>query len=125
MRAFCVNKSAIQKIVHVTECHPRDPKIKVRREGLEPPTHALEGHCSIQLSYRRSEKQMSAHLTRYAAGFQRPMTFHASRRIRYLAVHAFAAQIPAGSGNIPECDRIAARAGNQVGRAFQLLLQSP
>ena len=25
----------------------------VRREGLEPPTHALEGHCSIQLSYRR------------------------------------------------------------------------
>ena len=26
---------------------------KVRREGLEPPTHALEGHCSIQLSYRR------------------------------------------------------------------------
>ena len=28
-------------------------KGKVRREGLEPPTHALEGHCSIQLSYRR------------------------------------------------------------------------
>jgi hypothetical protein len=27
--------------------------ILVRREGLEPPTHALEGHCSIQLSYRR------------------------------------------------------------------------
>lgn len=28
-------------------------KRRVRREGLEPPTHALEGHCSIQLSYRR------------------------------------------------------------------------
>ena len=26
----------------------------VRREGFEPPTHALEGHCSIQLSYRRT-----------------------------------------------------------------------
>ena len=25
-----------------------------RREGFEPPTHALEGHCSIQLSYRRT-----------------------------------------------------------------------
>ena len=25
----------------------------VRLEGLEPPTYALEGRCSIQLSYRR------------------------------------------------------------------------
>jgi hypothetical protein len=29
------------------------PKKEVRREGLEPPTYGLEGHCSIQLSYRR------------------------------------------------------------------------
>ena len=25
----------------------------VRLEGFEPPTFALEGHCSIQLSYKR------------------------------------------------------------------------
>ena len=25
----------------------------VRLEGLEPPTHCLEGSCSIHLSYRR------------------------------------------------------------------------
>ena len=25
----------------------------VRQKGFEPPTHALEGRCSIQLSYRR------------------------------------------------------------------------
>ena len=25
----------------------------VRLEGFEPPTSALEGHCSIQLSYKR------------------------------------------------------------------------
>ena len=24
-----------------------------RLEGLEPPTHGLEGRCSIRLSYRR------------------------------------------------------------------------
>ena len=28
-------------------------RIVVRRKGFEPPTHALEGRCSIQLSYRR------------------------------------------------------------------------
>ena len=26
---------------------------KARLEGLEPPTHCLEGSCSIPLSYRR------------------------------------------------------------------------
>ena len=28
-------------------------KAVVRLEGFEPPTFALEGHCSIQLSYNR------------------------------------------------------------------------
>ena len=27
-----------------------------RLEGLEPPTHSLEGCCSIRLSYRRRKK---------------------------------------------------------------------
>ena len=27
--------------------------LMARLEGLEPPTYALEGRCSIQLSYRR------------------------------------------------------------------------
>ncbi len=26
----------------------------VRLEGFEPPTHCLEGSCSIQLSYKRA-----------------------------------------------------------------------
>jgi hypothetical protein len=26
------------------------------REGLEPPTHVLEGHCSIQMSYRDAKE---------------------------------------------------------------------
>ena len=29
-----------------------DPHIMAYLEGFEPPTHALEGRCSIQLSYR-------------------------------------------------------------------------
>ena len=29
-----------------------------RLEGLEPPTHGLEGRCSVQLSYRRLQKSL-------------------------------------------------------------------
>ena len=37
---------------HYVKIH-RDPHHMVRLEGFEPPTFALEGHCSIQLSYKR------------------------------------------------------------------------
>ncbi len=31
----------------------RYPSFMARLEGLEPPTHCLEGSCSIHLSYKR------------------------------------------------------------------------
>jgi hypothetical protein len=42
-----------------------------RQEGIEPPTHSLEGCCSIQLSYWRFIHNGSAS---YAAPWYRPVT---------------------------------------------------
>ena len=47
------NKKANLRGLALSVRHIDTIDIVVRREGLEPPTHALEGHCSIQLSYRR------------------------------------------------------------------------
>lgn len=43
----------------------------VRREGFEPPTHALEGHCSIQLSYRRTRIFTAEHRKNQKAAYYR------------------------------------------------------
>lgn len=43
----------------------------VRREGFEPPTHALEGHCSIQLSYRRTPIFTAEHRKNQKAAYYR------------------------------------------------------
>src|SRR3989304_2180150 len=49
---------------------PRLPLLEARQEGVEPPTHSLEGCCSIHLSYWRFTASCSLlqHLTPARAG---------------------------------------------------------
>ena len=48
--------------------HFGSPTNLVRLEGLEPATLALEGRCSIQLSYRRSNFSNDHTATNYGRG---------------------------------------------------------
>ena len=45
-----VSRATIWRFNQLSYIHHR---VMARLEGLEPPTHCLEGSCSIQLSYKR------------------------------------------------------------------------
>ena len=50
----------IQRILTASQSYGLDYRPLARLEGLEPPTHCLEGSCSIHLSYRRIFRRVSA-----------------------------------------------------------------
>jgi hypothetical protein len=41
----------MQKVADLTAKQAKSTQDLASPEGLEPPTHVLEGHCSIQMSY--------------------------------------------------------------------------
>ena len=83
----------LQALLHIRRCDPAVPPM-ARPTGIEPVTAGLEGRCSIQLSYGRSDRivafqRMPGHVMVGVEGFEPPTSCSQSRRatrLRYTPV---------------------------------------